>query len=78
MNIQGFYWKIKSIPKELFRVINTLPETQKTAFILSFIEELPRKDVAEIMDISLKAVESLLQRAKKNLRIKLGERYSNK
>jgi RNA polymerase sigma factor (sigma-70 family) len=52
----------------LFRAIASLPENQKTAFVLSIIEELPQKEVGEIMKISLKAVESLIQRAKSNLR----------
>lgn len=59
----------------LFRAINSLAEKQKTAFILSFVEELPRKEVAEIMNIQLKACESLLQRAKANLRKKLENFY---
>lgn len=62
----------------MFRVINKLPDQQKTAFILAFIEEHPRQEVADIMDISLKAVESLLQRAKKNLRDKLEKYYPNR
>lgn len=57
--------------KILFSVIDTLPDTQKTAFILSFVEELPRQEVADIMNTSLKSVESLLQRAKSTLRKKL-------
>ncbi len=57
--------------KLLFKVIDTLSKNQKTAFILSFVEELPRQEVADIMEISLKAVESLLQRSKRNLRAKL-------
>ena len=59
----------------LFKVIDTLPDSQKTAFILSFVEELPRQEVADVMELSLKAVESLLQRAKKNLRDKLEKIY---
>ena len=54
--------------KYLFRAIDGLPENQKTVFILTHVESLPQKQVAEIMNISLKAVESLLQRAKSNLR----------
>lgn len=57
----------------LFQAIESLPEQQKTAFILSFVEELPRQEVADVMNMSLKAVESLLQRAKANLRIRLEE-----
>ncbi len=55
----------------LFQAIESLPPQQKTAFILSFVEELPRQEVAEVMELSLKAVESLLQRAKGNLRKRL-------
>lgn len=62
----------------LYQVIETLPSQQKTAFILSFIEELPRQEVADIMEISLKAVESLLQRAKKKLRDQLVLHYPNR
>jgi len=56
----------------LFRAIAQLPDNQKTAFVLTHIEEVPQKEIAVIMDISLKAVESLLQRAKANLRKELG------
>lgn len=65
----------KEDAKQLYQIIQTLPDNQKTAFILSFIEELPRQEVADTMEISLKAIESLLQRAKKNLRIKLEKFY---
>lgn len=64
--------------KILFKVINTLPENQKTAFILSYVEDLPRQEVADIMELSLKAVESLLQRAKASLRKKLDNHYPNR
>jgi RNA polymerase sigma-70 factor (ECF subfamily) len=64
--------------KMLFKVIDTLPDSQKTAFILSFVEELPRQEVADIMEISLKATESLLQRAKSNLRNKLRNKYPDR
>ncbi|MCB0669412.1 MAG: RNA polymerase sigma factor [Saprospiraceae bacterium] len=62
----------------LFKTIATLPESQKTAFILSYIEHLPRQEVADIMDLSLKAVESLLQRGKNNLRKKLEKFYPDR
>ncbi len=62
----------------LFAAIETLPDNQKTVFVLAHIEELPQKDIAEIMNISLKAVESLLQRAKINLRKKLSDVYDRR
>ena len=74
----GVLLENKEKSKMLFKVIDTLPETQKTAFILSFIEELPRQEVADIMQTSLKAVESLLQRAKGNLRKRLAKEYPHR
>ncbi|UXX79194.1 RNA polymerase sigma factor [Reichenbachiella carrageenanivorans] len=61
--------------KLLFRVIDRLSDNQKTAFILTQIEGLPQQEVADIMKITRKSVESLLQRAKANLRIALENYY---
>ena len=74
----GVLLENKENAKALFQVIDSLPESQKTAFILSFVEELPRQEVADIMEVSLKAVESLLQRAKASLRKKLENSYPNR
>ncbi len=51
----------------LFRHINNLPPNQKTALLLNKTEGKSQAEVAEIMDISPKAAESLIQRAKTNL-----------
>jgi RNA polymerase sigma-70 factor (ECF subfamily) len=53
------------------RALDTLPENQRTAIVLSKYDDLPQKEIAQIMNISEGAVESLLQRAKNNLRKKL-------
>jgi RNA polymerase sigma-70 factor (ECF subfamily) len=63
--------------KALFSAIYRLPDRQKTAFVLSYVEELPRQQVAEVMGLSLKAIEGLLMRAKKGLRITLGPTLSD-
>ena len=52
----------------LFKAIEQLPENQKVAFILNKVEGLSYQEVAEIMKTSLSAVESLLHRAKTNLK----------
>lgn len=67
----GVVLEKKEDARILFQAIESLPDQQKTAFILSFVEELPRQEVAGVMELSLKAVESLLQRAKANLRKRL-------
>lgn len=53
------------------KAIDSLPEKQRTAFILSKYEELPQKTIASVMDTSEGAIEQLLQRAKNNLQKKL-------
>ena len=62
----------------LFEAIDALPDNQKAAFVLSQIEDCSQKEIAEIMDLSVKAVESLIQRAKVNLRKKLEYIYTNR
>ena len=51
----------------LHKAIDQLPEKQRIAFILFKYEELPQKQVAEIMNCSIAAVEALIFRAKQNL-----------
>ena len=60
--------------QNLFSIIDALPDNQRTAIILSKIEDRPQKEVAEIMDISVKAVESILQRAKTTISKKIASR----
>ncbi len=58
----------------LFKALKKLPEKQKVAFTLHKIDGLSYKEVADIMDTSLYAVESLIGRAKTNLK-KILEQY---
>ena len=60
----------KEAVANLLAQIDSLPENQKTALLLSKLEQRSQKEVAAIMDISEKAVESLLHRAKENLQKK--------
>lgn len=61
--------------KMIFAVLDELPEKQQTAFILTHIEDLSQAETAEIMEVTRKAVESLVQRAKANMRKKLEKFY---
>ncbi len=69
----GVLLEQKESMEAIFRCINRLPENQKTAIILSKIEQHSLSQIAEIMNLSIKAVESLLQRAKANLQKYLDE-----
>ena len=48
--------------------LKLLPESQRTALVLTYYQSLPNKEVSAIMGISTRAVESLLCRARAALR----------
>lgn len=73
----GVLMENKDKSKHLFSALKQLPENQYSAFVLKQIEGLPQKEVAQIMGVSEKAVESLFQRAKSKLRAILSEFYNN-
>jgi len=52
----------------LFNAINQLPPNQKEAITLTKLEQLSMKEVAEIMNVTPKAVEGLISRSKSNLK----------
>jgi RNA polymerase sigma-70 factor, ECF subfamily len=55
--------------------LDSLPEKQRTAIVLSKYDDLSQKNIAEIMRTTEGAVEALIQRAKANLRIKLSSSF---
>ncbi len=59
----------------LNQAIDTLPENQRTAIILTTYEQLSQAEVSKIMGNTVSAVESLIHRAKQNLRQKLTDYY---
>lgn len=61
---------------KLFKAIAKLPENQKIAFTLHKLEDLSYQEVSETMKTSVAAVESLMHRAKLNLR-KILEKEAN-
>mgnify|MGYP000663438813 CR=1 FL=1 len=62
----------------LFQAIDQLPELQKVAFTLHKVEGLTYEEVSKVMEKSLSSIESLMHRAKLNLRSKLKEYYEDK
>jgi RNA polymerase sigma factor (sigma-70 family) len=61
----------------LFKAIDQLPENQRLAFTLHKVEGLSYQEVSEVMNTTVSAVESLMSRAKVNLRKELEEFYNN-
>jgi RNA polymerase sigma-70 factor (ECF subfamily) len=61
----------------LFKAIASLPQNQGIAFVLNKVEGRSYQEISDIMKLSLSAVDSLLQRAKTNLRKYLQTYYEN-
>ena len=59
----------------LRKAMASLHKNQRIALVLHKIEGLPHQEIANIMNISHSAVESLIHRAKQNLRKKLYKIY---
>lgn len=59
----------------LFQSIAKLPENQRIAFTLHKVEGIPYQEIAEIMNLSVSAIESLIHRAKSNLKKDLENYY---
>lgn len=74
-NHPGVLLDQKENAAELFRAIRKLPENQKVAFVLNKLEGLSYQEISEVMNTSLSSVESLLHRAKTNLKKNLEDYY---
>ncbi len=61
----------------LWSCIENLPANQAIALRLNKFDQKKYSEIAEIMDVSLSAVESLIFRAKKNLKDLLTDYFSN-
>ncbi len=67
-NHPGIALDRKENSAKLFKAISQLPENQKVAFTLHKLEDLSYQEVSDVMKTSVPAVESLMHRAKLNLR----------
>jgi RNA polymerase sigma-70 factor (ECF subfamily) len=62
----------------LFRAIAALPENQRVAFTLNKVEGLSYQEVSEVMKTTVSSVESLMHRAKNNLKKNLEDYYKDR
>ncbi len=62
----------------LDRLIEELPPNQKAAILLSRMEKLSYKEIAEVLDLSVMAVKSLLMRGREALRCRLKPYFEGK
>ena len=67
-NHPGVAMDQKENAAKLFKAIDQLPENQKVAFTLHKLEDLSYQEISEVMQTSVSAVESLMHKAKQNLK----------
>lgn len=67
-NHPGINLEHKEALERLFAAINKLPERQRSALILLKLEGMNTQEAAKVMNLSSKAMESLFQRAKTQLK----------
>ena len=59
----------------LFKAVDKMPENQRIAFVLNKVEGLSYQEISDVMETTVSAVESLMHRAKSNLRKELETFY---
>ena len=59
--------------RQVRAAVGALSQRHRTALILTYYQSLPNRDVAQIMGISVRALESLLVRARRELKTILEE-----
>jgi RNA polymerase sigma factor (sigma-70 family) len=75
-NHPGVQLEKKERASELFNALKQIPDKQRIAFTLHKLEGQSYQEVAEIMNTTLYAVESLMSRAKTNLKKELKKYYN--
>jgi len=73
----GVQLEKKEKARELFNALNQIPGKQRIAFTLHKLEGQSYQEIAEIMNTTLYAVESLMGRAKASLKKELKNYYDN-
>jgi RNA polymerase sigma factor (sigma-70 family) len=76
-NHPGILAEKKEEARILFAAIDKLPVNQKIAFTLHKTEDLSYEEIAEVLKKSVSSVESLMHRAKNNLRKILSDYYNS-
>ncbi len=71
----GIEIELKERSQILFKALSKLPDNQKSAFILSNIEQLSYKEISEVLNCSISSVESLIYRAHQNLKKELSHKF---
>lgn len=67
----------EAVAAQVGAALASLPERQREALVLCYYEQMSNIEAAEVMEVSVEALESLLSRARRGLRRLLAERASD-
>lgn len=70
--------ELKEQSLSIERLLENLPENQRLAIVLKVYEKKNYKEIADIMNCSISSVESLLFRARQNLKNRIENKAENK
>jgi RNA polymerase sigma-70 factor (family 1) len=66
----------QELTKAYDAALKTMPEKQRTVFLMSRVDELKYKEIADHLDLSVKAIEKRMSQALDHLRIHLRDKIS--
>ncbi|HAH25498.1 MAG TPA: RNA polymerase subunit sigma-24 [Prolixibacteraceae bacterium] len=66
----------QELQKAYDAALKSMPEKQRTVFLMSRIEELKYKEIADQLDLSIKAIEKRMTQALEHLKIHLKDKVS--
>lgn len=69
-----YLMEIEEFDKKLQSAIATLPDNEKTVFLMNRIDDLTFKEIAESLNLSIKAVEKRMHNAVNKLYMKLNHK----
>ena len=69
-----FQMEFSEFDRKVNQAINDLPEGQREVFLMNRIEKMTYTEIAEVLDVSVKAVEKRMHKALLKLREKINEK----
>jgi len=66
----------KELTKAYEKALKTMPEKQRTVFLMNRIDELKYKEIADQLDLSVKAIEKRMSQALEHLKMNLKDKIS--
>lgn len=68
-----FLYQVEEFKGQLEEVISSLPEKQRTVFLMSRIDKMKNQQIADALDISVKTVEKHITSSLKSVKLALDE-----